>query len=96
MTHGSKEAKRERQRLNSSRKRSAVLRMYMKQQGRCARCHCHMHRADPDDWNYATIDHIIPLSRGGKDHAGNRQLLCRWCNQFKGSELPAETETRKG
>jgi hypothetical protein len=33
------------------------------------------------------FDHIIPLSRGGGDHAENIQLLCRSCNLSKGSRL---------
>lgn len=35
--------------------------------------------------NPATVDHIIPLSRGGPDHKSNWQLLCRPCNQKKGN-----------
>ena len=33
------------------------------------------------------FDHIIPLSRGGGDHAENIQLLCRACNLAKGPRL---------
>ncbi len=46
--------------------------------GACVRCHA------TTDLHF---DHIIPLSRGGGDHAENIQLLCRSCNLKKGSRL---------
>jgi HNH endonuclease len=33
------------------------------------------------------FDHIIPLSRGGGDHAQNIQLLCRTCNLTKSDHI---------
>lgn len=36
--------------------------------------------------DYLTIDHIVPLSRGGRNHVSNYQTLCRKCNNKKGSE----------
>ena len=29
------------------------------------------------------IEHIIPLSRGGRSDAGNLCLACAWCNSYK-------------
>ena len=34
-----------------------------------------------------TIDHIIPLSKGGKNVRDNYQLLCQKCNSEKGSRI---------
>ena len=38
----------------------------------------------------ATIDHIIPLSRGGTDFKWNLVWCCHKCNQSKGSKLLSE------
>ena len=33
------------------------------------------------------MDHIIPKSKGGKDHIDNYQLMCEECNSKKGATL---------
>jgi 5-methylcytosine-specific restriction endonuclease McrA len=38
--------------------------------------------------NSATIDHFIPLSRGGVDHYDNLVLSCYRCNSSKGNTMP--------
>lgn len=35
-----------------------------------------------------TLDHIVPLSMGGKDDMENLQAVCYACNQFKSNILP--------
>jgi len=34
-----------------------------------------------------TVDHIIPLSKGGKDDKSNWQLMCQLCNKIKGNTI---------
>ncbi|UJR81468.1 HNH endonuclease [Sandaracinus amylolyticus] len=36
----------------------------------------------------ATLDHVVPLARGGRHVLANVQLLCRACNQRKGCTPP--------
>lgn len=33
------------------------------------------------------LDHIVPVSRGGKTELDNLQLLCHDCNRKKGTEI---------
>jgi 5-methylcytosine-specific restriction endonuclease McrA len=36
-----------------------------------------------------TKDHIIPRSKGGRDHVDNYQTMCAYCNEAKGNKMPA-------
>ena len=36
------------------------------------------------------IDHVIPVSKGGKNHISNYQILCGKCNNRKSNKLPAD------
>src|SRR5215469_7976588 len=55
--------------------RSAVL---VRDGGRCRRCR----RAI-----YLEMDHIVPVSKGGKTEESNLQTLCRRCNRAKSRKL---------
>lgn len=39
----------------------------------------------------ATIDHVIPLSRGGLNNANNYVLACQPCNNARGNLIPKQS-----
>lgn len=41
-----------------------------------------------------TIDHVLPVSRGGKNSWGNTVCACAPCNQRKGNRTPHEANMR--
>lgn len=51
---------------------------------RCAYCECRLTDAN------RTIDHVLPVSRGGTDDIANLVLSCLDCNQLKGDRTPRE------
>lgn len=53
------------------------------------RCHC-LYCARSFQTSALTRDHVVPLSRGGRDRWENVVTACRRCNQHKGSRLLEE------
>ena len=54
--------------------------------GRCPGCQC-MVTLTHDAPDQATVDHVVPKSKGGSENFSNLQLLCRQCNHAKGDTL---------
>lgn len=56
------------------------------QKGRCLYCGCAMmlEGAPERQSNRCTLDHMMPLSRGGVDHWDNVVACCNTCNGRKG------------
>ena len=63
-----------------------LLNLYRSQDGRCALCGGHMQLRVGHD-NTATIDHRLPLARGGTDRQDNLQAACQLCNNRKADNL---------
>ena len=59
-------------------------RLYGEQEGVCLGCETHF------PFRVMDVDHILPRSKGGTDHADNLQLLCSGCNRSKGGRTMAE------
>jgi 5-methylcytosine-specific restriction endonuclease McrA len=71
------------------RQKRAIKRATMRDCGRrCVYC------ASPLDAAGATLDHVIPVSRGGSHAPGNLVIACHRCNQLKGDALPLEFFSR--
>ena len=51
---------------------------------RCVYCAAHL------DQHTATLDHVVPLARGGAHDPGNLVVACGPCNRLKGELLPYE------
>jgi 5-methylcytosine-specific restriction endonuclease McrA len=57
---------------------------------RCKCCQCGVKCKVPDghnDEHEATVDHIVPLSKGGLHIRSNVQLMCRRCNYLKNDTI---------
>jgi len=59
-------------------------------QGKCYYCHQSFKPSE------LTMDHIVPLARGGRSVRGNVVPACKPCNNAKRSQLPMEWEGVKG
>jgi len=53
-------------------------------QGICHYCRRHFPVSE------LTLDHLVPVTRGGRSTRGNLVVCCRKCNQEKGMLTPAE------
>jgi 5-methylcytosine-specific restriction endonuclease McrA len=72
-------------RLDHQQHKHQVKRATIRDCGRrCVYCGTGLDLAD------ATLDHVIPLSRGGSHEPGNLVTACQPCNQRKGALLPTE------
>lgn len=59
-------------------------RLFSRDRHVCAYCGAHMHDAD------LTVEHILPVSRGGRHEWTNVVTACRSCNTRKGNRRPEE------
>ncbi len=81
-----------------SRKATHVTILFAAQEGRCASCGACMDRRSRNqikkgDRNDArTVDHVVPLSRGGENRLRNKVLMHLRCNMAKGNRMPTGCE----
>ena len=78
-------------RLTADARRAMLMATFGAQEGRCAYCDAALTTQSPlDNWYRATLDHVVPLSRGGTNDPDNFVVACKPCNEAKGSMLPLE------
>jgi 5-methylcytosine-specific restriction endonuclease McrA len=76
---------RRRKAIPAGHQKRAIKRAAMRDCGRrCVYC------AAALDFDFATLDHVHPLSHGGAHVPGNVVLACARCNRLKGNMLPTE------
>lgn len=64
--------------------------LFKMQEGRCYLCGGLMYLERDAGVARATIDHVIPLSKGGTNDDDNRLAAHRGCNVWKRDALPSE------
>ena len=79
--------KRERAKARDLRKTPYFQELF--RQGICHYCHQKFPAAE------LTLDHIVPVARGGRSTRGNMVVCCRNCNQQKKFLTPAEMILRE-
>ena len=81
-------------RLRKERDKARTLKRtpWWKQQLQKGRCHYCGQPFPPD---HLSMDHVVPLARGGRSTKGNIVPACIACNRKKKLETPAETALRK-
>ncbi|MGD2269169.1 MAG: HNH endonuclease [Desulfobacterales bacterium] len=77
--------------IKKERLRARALKESQWWKRRLAKGECHYcgRTASPKD---LTMDHIVPISRGGKSTRGNVVAACKECNNKKKQLLPMEWE----
>ena len=77
--------------LKRERRKARELRQTQWWKRRCAKGRCHYcNRQVPAA--ELTMDHIVPVARGGKSTKGNVVPCCKACNNAKKQLLPMEWE----
>lgn len=55
----------------------------------CPLCKNKMQNKHPNRQDYATLDHIVPKSKGGQRNIENCRVICKKCNMQKSNKMPS-------
>lgn len=66
---------------------ASVKRLWKEQDGKCGFCGCEtqLPKSGKIHWTLATVEHIIPKSKGGTNHRSNLMMSCYKCNSTRGA-----------
>jgi 5-methylcytosine-specific restriction endonuclease McrA len=78
--------------IKSERRKARELRGSQWWKRQCAKGRCHYCGRETPAAEL-TMDHIVPIARGGKSTKGNVVPACKTCNTHKKQMLPMEWET---
>ena len=73
-----------------SRRYRTIIALYERDGGWCRLCGLAVNRKGNNPLQRATIDHVVPKSKGGKNDLENLQLAHAECNFLKGNSLEGE------
>lgn len=65
-----------------SKSRSKRVNMIRRNGNLCHWCKCEL------TVDTSTIEHVVPIARGGLDNSNNRVLACKPCNSARGHDMP--------
>jgi hypothetical protein len=65
-------------RFSLSANKKILVALLHKYKFKCVKC---------DKKDDLTIDHVVPVSKGGTDEYSNLQILCKACNSKKGARI---------
>jgi 5-methylcytosine-specific restriction endonuclease McrA len=82
-----KKVRRERVRKRSCDVKFNKEQIFKRDKWKCQMCGIKTHKRDHLLPDAAELDHIVPLSKGGRHIPSNLQCLCRACNRKKGDSL---------
>jgi 5-methylcytosine-specific restriction endonuclease McrA len=78
--------------IKAERKKARELRASQWWKRRCAKGMCHYCGGSTPP-KELTMDHIVPIARGGRSTKGNLVPACKQCNNKKKQLLPMEWES---
>lgn len=76
--------------------RKTKLAIWIRDKWKCRYCGVLVIESGPNIPHKATVDHILPVSKGGKNNRENLVTACCKCNSHKGNQIEPRPYIRNG